>query len=67
MAANRKTTNPERAGNRPSLRSEVVYNFEPFRGAVREGDWKLVWKTLTPASVEPEFRSPRWKSLGNDE
>lgn len=36
----------------PSPRSEIVYNIEPFRAAVREGDWKLIWKTLLPSSVE---------------
>ncbi len=36
----------------PSPRTEIVYNVEPFRGAVREGDWKLVWRTLLPQSVE---------------
>jgi arylsulfatase A-like enzyme len=37
---------------RPSPRLEVVYNIEPFRAAVREGDWKLVWRTTLPQSVE---------------
>jgi arylsulfatase B len=37
---------------RPSPRSEIVYNVEPFRAAVRQGDWKLVWRTLLPSSVE---------------
>ena len=36
----------------PSPRTEVVYNVEPFRGAVRQGDWKLIWRTLIPASAE---------------
>jgi arylsulfatase A-like enzyme len=36
----------------PSPRTEIVYNVEPFRGAVRQGDWKLVWKTFLPSSVE---------------
>jgi len=36
----------------PSPRTEVVYNVEPFRAAVRQGDWKLVWQTLLPATVE---------------
>jgi arylsulfatase A-like enzyme len=36
----------------PSPRNEVVYNIEPFRAALREGDWKLVWKTTLPQSVE---------------
>jgi arylsulfatase A-like enzyme len=36
----------------PSPRNEIVYNVEPFRAAVRQGDWKLVWRTLLPPSVE---------------
>jgi len=35
-----------------SPRTEIVYNVEPFRAAIRQGDWKLIWKTLLPASVE---------------
>jgi arylsulfatase A-like enzyme len=37
---------------KPSPRSEVVYDIEPFRGAVRQGEWKLVWKATLPSSVE---------------
>ncbi len=40
------------AAGKPSPRTEVVYNVEPFRGAVREGDWKLIWRTLIPTSVD---------------
>ncbi|HMP83211.1 MAG TPA: hypothetical protein PKA41_10970, partial [Verrucomicrobiota bacterium] len=40
------------AGNKPSPRTEIIYNVEPFRGAVREGDWKLIWRTLIPTSVD---------------
>ena len=40
------------AEGKPSPRSEIVYNVEPFRGAVRQGDWKLVWRTLLPQKVE---------------
>jgi arylsulfatase A-like enzyme len=40
------------AAGKPSPRSEIVYNIEPFRGAVRQGDWKLVWRTLLPSEVE---------------
>ncbi|QIF04354.1 arylsulfatase [Roseimicrobium sp. ORNL1] len=40
------------ASGAASPRSEVVHNVEPFRGAVRQGDWKLVWRTLLPSSVE---------------
>jgi len=35
-----------------SPRSEIVYNVEPFRGAVRQGDWKLIWRTMLPSSVD---------------
>jgi arylsulfatase A-like enzyme len=35
-----------------SPRTEVIYNLEPFRAGVRQGDWKLVWRTPLPASVE---------------
>jgi arylsulfatase A-like enzyme len=37
---------------KPSPRTEMIYNLEPYRAGVREGDWKLVWRTLLPASVE---------------
>ena len=30
----------------------MVYNIEPFRGAIRQGDWKLVWRTPLPQAVE---------------
>ena len=36
----------------PSPRTEVNYNVEPFRGAVRQGDWKLIWRSLIPTSVD---------------
>lgn len=35
-----------------SPRDEVVYNIEPFRAALRQGDWKLVWRTVLPMKVE---------------
>ena len=40
------------AEGKPSPRSEVIYNIEPFRGGVRQGDWKLIWRTLIPTSVD---------------
>jgi arylsulfatase A-like enzyme len=43
---------PAIAEGKPSGREEVVYNVEPFRGAVRQGDWKLVWRCMLPTSVE---------------
>ena len=33
---------------KPSPRTEVVYNIEAFP----QGDWKLIWRTPLPASVE---------------
>ena len=35
-----------------SPRVEMVYNVEPYRAGVRKGDWKLVWTTLLPPSIE---------------
>ena len=40
------------AEGKPSPRTEVIYNVEPFRGAVRQGDWKLIWRSLIPTSVD---------------
>lgn len=40
------------AEGKPSPRTEIVYNVEPFRGAVRQGDWKLIWRALIPTSME---------------
>lgn len=40
------------AQGKPSPRTEVVYNVEPFRAAVRQGDWKLIWRSLIPTSVD---------------
>ena len=37
---------------KPSPRTEVVYNIEPFRGGVRQGDWKLIWRTPLPSVLE---------------
>jgi arylsulfatase A-like enzyme len=36
----------------PSPRREVVYDVEPFRAAVRQGDWKLIWQATLPSKVE---------------
>src|SRR5262245_6596394 len=36
----------------PSPRSEVVYNLEPFRAGVRQGNWKLIWHATLPSKVE---------------
>jgi len=43
---------PAIAEGKPSGRDEVVYNIEPFNGALRQGDWKLVWKVPLPSKVE---------------
>lgn len=40
------------ADGKASPRKEVIYNVEPFRGALRQGDWKLIWRTLIPTSVD---------------
>src|SRR5262245_798626 len=40
------------AEGKPSPRDEVVYDIEPFRAAVRRGDWKLVWRVVLPPQVE---------------
>ena len=37
---------------KPSPRTEIIYNIEPFRAAIRDGDWKLVWRTILPSNVE---------------
>jgi arylsulfatase A-like enzyme len=36
----------------PSPRTELIYNVEPFRAGVREGDWKLIWRTPLPSALE---------------
>ncbi len=43
---------PMIAEGKASPRSEVIYNIEPFRGALRQGDWKLIWRALIPTSVD---------------
>ena len=43
---------PTIADGKPTPRNEVVYNVELFRGAVRRGDWKLVWRTTLPSKTE---------------
>ncbi|GKT07176.1 arylsulfatase [Desulforhabdus sp. TSK] len=35
-----------------SPRSELFYNIEPFRAAMRQGDWKLIWRTTLPSSTD---------------
>jgi arylsulfatase A-like enzyme len=43
---------PTISEGKPSPRTEVVYDVEPFRAALRKGPWKLIWKTTLPAKVE---------------
>jgi arylsulfatase A-like enzyme len=43
---------PALSEDKPSPRSEVIYNVEPFRAGVREGDWKLIWRTPLPSAAE---------------
>ena len=43
---------PTFSEGKPSPRTEVVYNVEPFRAGLRQGDWKLVWRTLLPSALE---------------
>lgn len=40
------------AEGKASPRTEMVYNIEPFRASIRQGDWKLIWRTLIPTSVD---------------
>lgn len=35
-----------------SPRSRVIYGIEPYRAAVSEGDWKLVWQVTLPSKTE---------------
>jgi arylsulfatase A-like enzyme len=40
------------SAGRVSPRTEVVYNIEPYRASVRQGDWKLIWRAMLPSAVE---------------
>ena len=43
---------PAIAAGKPSARTEVVYNVEPFMAGIRQGNWKLVWKPSLPSQRE---------------
>jgi arylsulfatase A-like enzyme len=43
---------PTISQGRPSPRTEVVYDIEPFRAALRKGNWKLIWRATLPSQVE---------------
>lgn len=40
------------SAGKPSPRDEVVYAIEPFRAAVRKGNWKVIWQATLPSRVE---------------
>jgi arylsulfatase A-like enzyme len=43
---------PTISEGKPSPRTEVIYNVEPFRAGVREGDWKLIWRAPLPSATD---------------
>ncbi len=43
---------PVMSAGQASPRTEVVYDIEPFRAALRQGDWKLVWQATLPSRTE---------------
>jgi arylsulfatase A-like enzyme len=40
------------AEGKPSPRTEFIYNIEPFRAALRQGNWKIIWRNMLPSSVD---------------
>ncbi|MBE9227265.1 arylsulfatase [Phormidium sp. LEGE 05292] len=43
---------PALIGGKIAIRNEIVYGIEPFRAALRQGDWKLVWRVVLPSQVQ---------------
>jgi arylsulfatase A-like enzyme len=43
---------PTLAENQPSPHEDILINVEPFRGAIRKGNWKLVKIALLPGKTE---------------
>lgn len=43
---------PAIAEGKSSGRDEVIYNVEPFRAAIRQGDMKIVWRCILPSAIE---------------
>lgn len=43
---------PALIGGKIAIRNEIVYGIEPFRAALRQGDWKLVWRVVLPSEVQ---------------
>jgi arylsulfatase A-like enzyme len=43
---------PTIAEGKPSPRTEIVYNVEAYRAGIRDGDWKLIWRTTLPEAIE---------------
>ncbi len=43
---------PVLSAGQHSPRTEVVYGIEPFRAALRQGNWKLVWQATLPSRAE---------------
>lgn len=43
---------PALTGGQIPQRDEIVYGIEPFRAAIRQKDWKLVWQVTLPPRVE---------------